>query len=68
MLNIQTQHKFKSMLTNKFCFLFFKLVFNVKLVYSIQVIGLWGNRPFFFFSGGAEEGAQWGKFPTSPWY
>jgi hypothetical protein len=47
--------------------LFFKLLFNVKLVYPIQVLGpwLWGNRPFFFFSGGAEEGAQWGKCPTS---
>jgi hypothetical protein len=29
--------------------LFFKLLFNVKLIYSIQVLGpwLWGNRPFF---------------------
>ena len=25
--------------------------------------GLWGNRPFFFFSGGAKEGAQWGICP-----
>jgi hypothetical protein len=50
MLNIQTQHK---------------LLFNVKLIYSIQILGpwRWGNKPFFFFSGGAEEGAQWGKCP-----
>ena len=48
----------------------FRLLFNVKLIYSTQVLGpwLWGNGPFFFFSGGAEEGAQWGKCPTSPWY
>jgi hypothetical protein len=46
--------------------LFFKLIFNVKLIYSIQVLGpwLWGDRPFFFFSGGAKEGAWWGKCPT----
>jgi hypothetical protein len=45
--------------------LFFKLLFNVKLIHSIQVLGpwLWGNRPFFFFSGGAGEGAQWGQMP-----
>jgi hypothetical protein len=32
--------------------LFFKLIFNVKLIHSIQVLGpwLWGNRPFFFSS------------------
>jgi hypothetical protein len=24
--------------------------------------------PDFGASGGAEEGAQWGKCPTSPWY
>jgi hypothetical protein len=67
MLNIQIQHKFKYILTNNFVF---KLLFNVKLIYSIQLIGpwLWGNRPFVFLSGGAEEGAQWGKCPTSPWY
>jgi hypothetical protein len=67
MLNIQTQHKFKYAHQQ---ILFFKLIYNVKLIYSIQVIGpwLWGNRPFFFFSGGAEERAQWGKCPTTPWY
>ena len=55
MLNIQTQHKFKYSHQQ---ILFFKLIFNVKLIYSIQVLGpwLWGNRPFFFFIGGAEEG------------
>jgi hypothetical protein len=36
--------------------LFFKLLFDVKLIYSIQVLGswLWGSRLFFFFSGGAK--------------
>ena len=54
MLNIQTQHY------NHQQILFFKLLLNVKLIYSIQVLGpwLWGNRPFFFFGGGAEEGGQ----------
>jgi hypothetical protein len=70
LLNIQTQHKFKYAQYQQILFL--KLLFNVKLIYSIQVLGpwLWGNTPigFFFFSGGAEEGAQWGKCPTSPWY
>ena len=68
MLNIQTQHKFKYAHQK---ILYFKLLFNVKLIYSIQVLGpwLWDNsRPFFSFSGGAKEGAQWGKCPTSPWY
>ena len=58
------------MLTNKFCFLtmrlacdakeLIKLLFKVKLIYSIQVLGpwLWGNKQFFLFSGGAGEGAQ----------
>ena len=57
MLNIQAQHKFKYAHQQ---ILFFKLLFNVKLIYSIQVLGpwLWGNRSFFFFSGGAEEGAS----------
>ena len=66
MLNIQIQHKFKYAQQQ---ILFFKRLFNVKLVYSIQVLGpwLWGNRPFFFFIGGAEEGAQWGKCPTTPY-
>jgi hypothetical protein len=52
MLNIQTQHKFKYAHQQ---ILFFKLLFNVKLIYTIQVIGPWlgGNWPFFFFSGGA---------------
>jgi hypothetical protein len=38
---------------------FFKLPFNVKLIYSIQVLGpwLWGNGPFLFFSGGALKNA-----------
>jgi hypothetical protein len=56
MLNIQTQHKFTYAHQQ---ILFFKLHFNVKLIYSIQVLGpwLWGNWPLFFFSGGAEEGA-----------
>jgi hypothetical protein len=31
----------------------FKLLFNVKLIHSIQVLGpwLWGNRPFFLVVG-----------------
>ena len=46
MLNIHTQHKFKYAHKQ---ILFFKRLFNVKLIYSIQVLGplLWGNRPFF---------------------
>jgi hypothetical protein len=57
MLNSQTQHKVKYAHQQ---ILIFKLnILYVKLIYSIQVLGpswLWGNRPFFFFSGGAEEG------------
>ena len=55
---IQTQNKFNYADQQ---ILFFKRLFNVKLIYSIQVLGpwLWGNMPFVFFSGGAEEGAQW---------
>jgi hypothetical protein len=56
MLNIQTQlHKFKYAHQQ---ILFFKLLFNVKLIYSIQVLGpwLWGNWPFCFFSGGKGSG------------
>jgi hypothetical protein len=58
-LNIQAQHKFKYARQQ---ILFFKLLFNVKLIYSIQVLGpcLWGLG-LFFFSGGEEEGAHWGK-------
>jgi hypothetical protein len=48
----------------------FKLLFNVKLIYTIHVLGpwLWGDRLFFFFSGGAET--QWGKWGREkmPWY
>jgi hypothetical protein len=57
------------MLTNKCCFLNF---FSIIMLNSIQVLGeygaIWGNMPFFFFSGGAEEGAQWGKCRKSSWY
>ena len=55
MLNIQTQHKFKYAYQQ---ILFFELLFNVKLIYSIKVLGpwLWGNRPFFFFSVGQRKG------------
>jgi hypothetical protein len=63
-LNIQIQHKFNYAHQQ---ILVFKLLFNVKLIYSIQVLGpwLWGNRPLyiFFFSGGAKEGAQCGNAP-----
>jgi hypothetical protein len=43
-LNIQTQFKYAHQQI-----LFFTFPLNVKLVYSIQVLGpwLWGNRPFF---------------------
>ena len=55
MLNIQTQHKFKYAYQQ---ILFFKLLFNVKFIYSIQVIGpwLWGNRPFFSSVVGQRKG------------
>jgi hypothetical protein len=43
---VQTQYKFKYAHQQ---ILFFKLLFNVELIYSVQVIGpwLWGNRTFF---------------------
>jgi hypothetical protein len=51
------------MLTNKFYFL------NVfSMLNSFTQYKSWGNRPFVFLSGGAGEGAQWGKCPTTPWY
>jgi hypothetical protein len=60
LLNIQTQHKFKYAQYQQILFL--KLLFNVKLIYSIQVLGpwLWGNRLFFL---------QWwgrGRGPVTP--
>jgi hypothetical protein len=62
MLNIQTQHKFKYAHQQ---ILFFELLFDVKLIYSIQVLGpwLWGNRPFFFFSGGQRKGPSGANAP-----
>jgi hypothetical protein len=59
-LNIQKQHKFAHQQI-----LFLKLIFNVKLIYSMQVLGpwIWGNMPFFFFNGGAEEGASGANAP-----
>jgi hypothetical protein len=55
LLNIQTQHKFKYVRQQ---ILFFELFFNVKLIYSIQVLGPWllGNRPFFLQWWGREKG------------
>jgi hypothetical protein len=52
------------MLTNKFCFLI-KLLFNVKLIYSIQVLGpwLWGNRPFFSSVVGQMKGPSGANAP-----
>ena len=62
LLNIQTQPKFKYAQFQPILFL--KLLFNVKLIYSIQVLGpwLWGNR-LFLFSGGAEEGTSGANAP-----
>jgi hypothetical protein len=49
------------MLTKKF---FFKL-FNVKLIYSIQVLGpwLWGNKPFFSSVVGQRKGPSGANAP-----
>jgi hypothetical protein len=58
MLNIQTQLRFKYAHQQ---ILFFKLLSNVKLIYSTRALALGAIGHFFFFSGGAEEGAQWGK-------
>jgi hypothetical protein len=62
MQNIPTQHKFKYAHQQ---ILFFKLLFNVKLIYSIQVIGpwLWGNRPFFSSVVGQRKGPSWVNVP-----
>jgi hypothetical protein len=51
------------MLTNKFCFL--KRLFNVKLIYSIQVLGpwLWGNMPFFSSVVGQWKGPSGANAP-----
>jgi hypothetical protein len=45
--------------------LFFKLIFNVKLIYSIQVLGpwLWGNRPFFSSVVGQRKGPSGANAP-----
>jgi hypothetical protein len=55
MLNIQTQHKFKYAHQQ---ILFFKLLFNVKLIYSTQVLGpwLWGIGHFFLQWWGRGKG------------
>ena len=62
MLNIQTQHKFKYAHQQ---ILFFKRLFNVKLVYLIQVLGpwLWGNRPFFSSVVGQRKGPSGANAP-----
>ena len=62
MLNIQTQHKFKCSHQQV---LFFKLLFNVKLIYSIQVLGpwLWGNWPFFSSVVGQRKGPSGENVP-----
>ena len=62
MLNIQTQRKFKYAHQQ---ILFFKLLFNVKLIYSIQVLGpwLWGNRPFFSSVVGQRKGPSGANVP-----
>ena len=58
LLNIQTQHKFKYAQYQQILFL--KLLFNVKLIYSIQVLGpwLWGNRLFFSSVVGQRKGSS----------
>ena len=45
--------------------LFFKLLFNVKLIYSIQVLGPWlrGNRPFFSSVVGQRKGPSGANTP-----
>jgi hypothetical protein len=62
MLNIHTQHKFKYAHQQ---ILFFKRLFNVKLIYSIQVLGpwLWGNRPFFSSVVGQRKGPSGANAP-----
>ena len=62
MLNIQIQHKFKYAQQQ---ILFFKRLFNVKLVYSIQVLGpwLWGNRPSFFLQWWGRGKGPVGQMP-----
>jgi hypothetical protein len=63
MLNIQTQHKFKYAHDQQI--LFFILFFNVKLIYSIQVLGpwLWGNMPFFSSVVGQRKGLSGANAP-----
>jgi hypothetical protein len=65
MLNIQTQHQFKYAHQQ---ILFFKLLFNVKLVYSIQVLGpwLWGNTPFLSSVVVLRKEPIGANCPTSP--
>jgi hypothetical protein len=53
------------MLTNKICFSMF---INSFTQYRPHVPGFGAIGYFVSFSGGAEEGAQWGKCPTNPWY
>jgi hypothetical protein len=65
MLNIQT---FKHNIKFKYAhqqILFVKLLFNVKRIYSVQVLGpwLWGNRPFFSSVAGQREGPTGANAP-----
>jgi hypothetical protein len=60
MLNIHTQHKFQNAQYQQI--LFFKLFSMLNLFsYSIQLARVLAFRQqaIFFFSGGADEGAQW---------
>jgi hypothetical protein len=61
-LNIQAQHKFKYAHQQ---ILFFKLLFNVKLIFSIQVLRpwLWGNKPFFSSVVGQRKGPSGANDP-----
>ena len=45
-------------------------IYNFKIILfntGARALAL-GQQAIFFYSGGAEEGAQWGKCPTSPWH
>ena len=55
MLNIQTQHKFKYAHQQ---ILFFKLLFNVKLIYSTRALALGAIGHFFLQWWGRGRGAN----------
>ena len=59
--NIQTQHKFKYAQNQQILFL--KLLFNVKLIYSIQVLGPWLWAIGFFLLWRGRERGPLGQMP-----